>query len=374
VLAPDPVGVGGFKIDEVDGYDASLWPDMATFPSGHHAEVLRQTYGLLVQHMIHDLYRERDQRTMGQIRGTNAGASPYPFVIYNDNYDFGEYITAVVNSGFVGVLWSPEVRGSNDPMDMLRRVQAVCFSPLALYNGWASEQKLWTHTEVADHIRDAIKLRLRLIPYFYDSFAQYRFHGTPVIRPMPLAVDMVKIEAKDTSATGALDATHNPYEVPAAVREVKDQFFFGDALLVAPIAPADKTRKVVLPAGKWYDFYTGKFAGENTTIEVTPPLSQIPVFVKDGALIPMLAEDRPHAPAKGESLALEVRHYGTAPGEMKLYDDDGETFAFERGEYSWTNLSVTRGPDGKWQGNVTSDANGRRWSYSTVSWKFMSQP
>ncbi len=374
VLAPDPVAVAGFKIDEVDGYDASLWPDMAIFPSGQHAEVLRQTYGLLVQHMIHDLYRERDQRTMGQIRGTNAGASPYPFVIYNDNYDFGEYITAVVNSGFVGVLWSPEVRGSNDPMDMLRRVQAVCFSPLALYNGWASEQKLWTHQEVADHIRDAIKLRLRLIPYFYSSFAQYHFQGTPVIRPMPLAVDMVKVEAKPSPATGALDATHNPYEVPAAVREVKDQYFFGDSLLVAPIAPADKTRKVVLPAGKWYDFYTGKLAGENTTIEVTPPLSQIPVFVKEGALIPMLAEDRPHAPAKGEILPLEIRHYGTAPSQAKIYDDDGETFAFERGEYSWTTLRVTRGADGKLRGEIIPDANGRTWSYSKIDWKFMTQP
>ena len=67
---------------------------------------------------------------------------------------------------------------------MLRRTQAVCFSPLALYNGWASQQKLWTHAAVKDHIRDAIALRMRLLPYFYNAFAQYHHHGTPVIRPM----------------------------------------------------------------------------------------------------------------------------------------------------------------------------------------------
>jgi hypothetical protein len=65
---------------------------------------------------------------------------------------FDEYITAVGNSGFAGVLWSPEVRGG-DGEDMLRRMQAVCFSPLALFNGWAIATKLWSHPEVADQER-----------------------------------------------------------------------------------------------------------------------------------------------------------------------------------------------------------------------------
>src|SRR5262249_20373563 len=159
-----------------------------------------------------------------------------------------------------------------------------CFSPLALYNGWASPQKLWTHAEVKDDIRSAIVLRERLLPYFYNTFAQYHYQGTPVIRPMQLAVGLVANAAP--TVAGQLDATANPYEVPPEVREVKDQYFFGDALLVAPIAPNTKTRKVLLPAGKWYDFYTGKFAGENQTIEVTPSLAQMPVFVKDGSLVP----------------------------------------------------------------------------------------
>ncbi len=368
VVDLDPAAVGGFKIDEVDGYDRYLWPDTAVFPSGRDAEQMRQTYGLLLQRAVLDAFRRGNRRTMGQVRGTNAGASRFPFVIYNDNYEFDGYITAVSNSGFAGVLWSPEVRGSDSGEDMLRRTQAVCFSPLALYNGWASPQKLWTHAEVTDDIRAAIVLRERLLPYFYNTFAQYHYQGTPVIRPMQLVSSLA---GAGQQAAGKLDATANPYEVPAAVREVKDQYMFGDALLVAPIAPNVKTRKVLLPAGKWYDFYTGKFAGENQTIEVTPSLAAMPVFVKDGSLVPMLAEDRQWAPAANESVALEIRHYGEAPGKLALYDDDGETFDYEKGDFSWTQLTAAKNAAGKWSGTVTPDASGRQWHYSEVRWTFM---
>ena len=390
-----PAAVGGFKLDEVDGYDRYLWPDTALFPSGRDAEQLRQTYGLLLQKAVFDAFHQANRRTMGQIRGTNAGASPYPFVIYNDNYEFDGYITAVSNSGFAGVLWSPEVRGNGElekrlsdatkegrsedaaklradiAADLIRRMQAVCFSPLSLYNGWASTTRLWTHPEAKDGIKDAIVLRGRLLPYLYNTFAQYHHEGTPPIRPMQLAAGVAA--HAPTAESGKLDATANPYEVPPAVREVKDQYMFGDSLLVAPIPPGTPTRKVLLPPGKWYDFHTGKYAGANETIDVTPGLATMPVFVKDGALIPMIAA-RTHAPAAGETVALEVRHYGEAPGSLALYDDDGETFDFEKGAFSWTALAVTKDAAGQWQGKVTPDANGKKWSYGEVTWTFMTAP
>jgi alpha-glucosidase (family GH31 glycosyl hydrolase) len=345
--------LGGFKVDEVDGYDQWLWPDLATFPSGHDGEQMRQTYGLLIQRLLMDLYRGLNRRTLGQVRGTNGGASSFPFVIYNDNYAFDEYITAVANSAFAGVLWSPEVRGG-DAEDMLRRVQAVCFSPLALFNGWATATKLWTHAEVVDHIRSAITLRMRLLPYWYSSFAQYHYQGTPVVRAMPLV--------SDSGSTRG----------PGAPRtEIKDQFLIGDSLLVAPIAPGTKTRTVVLPAGKWFDFYTGRFAGEDRQITVQPAISEIPLFVRDGGLVPMVG-DRLYAPGRDETVPLEIRHYGEKPGALLLYDDDGETFDYERGEFTWTRLSVARDASGAWKGTVTPDANGKKWRYSGLTWTFMS--
>ena len=348
IVGINPAALGGFKIDEVDGNDRWIWPDHASFPSGHDGEQLRQTYGLLLQRTLMGVFRARNRRTLGQVRGTNAGASPFPFVIYNDNYDFNEYITAVANTSFVGVLWSPEVRAGTGE-DMLRRTQAVCFSPLALFNGWSTSTKLWTHSEVAGDIRDAIVLRLRLLPYWYTAFAQYHYQGTPVIRAMPLVAGF------------------------SSAIEIKDQYMVGDALLVAPIGPGAASRKVTLPRGRWYDFYTGKLAGENETIAVSPPLSQIPLFVKDGGLIPLVAE-RQWAPGREEAAPLEVRHYGERPGELSLYDDDGETFDYERGESSWTKLRAAKDAAGAWHGAVTPEKDARPWRYSTVTWRFMTAP
>jgi alpha-glucosidase (family GH31 glycosyl hydrolase) len=366
VVSVNPVAIGGFKIDEVDGNDQWMWPDYATFPSGHDGEQLRQTYGVLLQRTVLDVFRGLNRRTLGQVRGTNGGTSSFPFVIYNDNYDFNEYITAVANTSFAGVLWSPEVRAGTGE-DMLRRVQAVCFSPLALFNGWATETKLWSHADVAGPIRDTIMLRQRLLPYWYTTFAQYHYQGTPVIRAMPLIAGFKAPGA--TAQAGKLDATTNPYAI-GTVTEVKNQYLVGDALLVAPIAPGVTSRKVSLPPGRWYNFYTGKLAGENETIEVTPPLAQIPLFVKDGALIPLTAE-RQWAPGRDEMVPLEIRHYGEKAGELSLYDDDGETFDYERGVSSWTKLSVAKDTAGVWRGEVTPTKDGRPWHYSTVTWRFM---
>jgi alpha-D-xyloside xylohydrolase len=94
---------------------------------------------------------------------------------------------------------------------------------------------------------------------------------------------------------------------------------------------------------------------------VTPPLAQIPLFVKNGGLVPMIPP-RQFAPGRDEVLALEVRYYGDQPGSMSLYDDDGETFDYERGERSWT--SLTSDASG---GKVTVPPGAKsRWRYSDV--------
>ena len=133
----------------------------------------------------------------------------------------------------------------------------------------------------------------------------------------------------------------------------------------------EKSREVYLPQGKWYDFYTGKEVGENQVITVTPALDKIPLFVKDGALIPMVPPHR-QAPKAGETLPLTVRHYGTASGSFQLYDDDGLTFDFEKGSYSFTRLTVNKAADGKLKGDMAAPATGKPFGYSKeIKWDFM---
>jgi len=330
------LGVSGYKIDEVDGYDRWVWPDVATFPSGTTAEEMRQVYGLLFQKMSADWFRELNQRTYGLVRASNAGASSLPYVIYNDYYSHPDFITALINSSFIGVMWTPEVRSSGDSENWLRRMQSVCFSPMAMLNAWADGTKPWTFPDVEEQVRDVAMLRMRLLPYLYSTFAQYHFEGIPPFRAMQLEEGFTLSSGKED---GELDSSDNSYAA-YTTKEIKYQYMMGASILVAPMFSGMESREVVLPPGRWYDFYSGELAGEEEVITITPGLDHIPLFVKDGAIIPMLAEERTRMPEGEEKLDLEIRVYGNQAGSFELYDDDGESFNYEQGEYSLTELKV----------------------------------
>jgi alpha-D-xyloside xylohydrolase len=362
------IGVSGYKIDEVDGVDAWLWPDHATFPSGMSAEDMRQTYGLQLQQILTDIYRDRNRRTYGLVRGSNGGASAYPFVIYSDYYDHRGYVTALCNSGFAGVLWTPEIRSAGSEREWVRRMQTVCFSPMAMLNAWASGMKPWSKPEVDAIIRETMKWRIRLLPYLYTAFARYRFEGIPPFRAMVLEPGFLPTESVEA---GTVDGDKNPY-AEAVCRDITDQYMMGDCLMVAAVFAGQKKRDVVLPQGKWYDFYTGAFAGGGEVITIETALDKLPLYVKDGGIIPVIdAANNTSAWAKG--VALEVRHYGEAEGSTMLYDDDGATFDYETGARSWYTLSVSRDGGGKLQGTVTRDTGEYPQTFGEVSWKFMTE-
>ena len=364
------IGVSGYKVDEVDGYDRYLWPDVATFPSGIAAEQMRQTYGLWVQRTTAELYKKRNQRTFGLVRASNAGAASFPYVIYNDYYSHQDFITALINSGFSGVLWTPEVRSSSSSEDWLRRFQSVVFSPMAMINAWASGTKPWTFPEVENQIKEYAMLRMQMMPYWYSEFARYHFDGIPPFRAMNLEPGFIP-EQGTTAKLSDANLEENPY-LEAVSKEIKDQYMAGEYLLVAPMFKGQKERTVVLPKGDWYDFYTGKYVGNGEKITVTPGLDRIPVYVKDGAILPFM-EARLHAPKAGEKVNLEIRHYGKADGAYRLYDDDGETFDYEKGAYSWRDITVTRDKKGKLKGTISKAEKGKPNSIANVTWKFMTE-
>lgn len=359
------LGVSGYKIDETDGFDNWLWPDVAKFPSGFSAEQVRQTYGLQFQKMSSDWFREKNTRTYGLVRASNAGASAMPYVIYNDYYNHRDFITALINSSFIGVLWTPEARSSATSEEWLRRMQTVCFSPMAMLNAWTDGTKPWTFPDVADQVKEVMQLRMQLLPYLYTTFAQYHFEGKPPIRAMNLVEGF---SFKEKTVEGKLNSTDNPY-AQAVKKDIKDQYMLGDYLLVAPLFAGEKSRKVILPRGKWYDFYTGKLVGDGETIEIQNNLEKIPLFVKDGGIIPMTLPML-HTPRKEEVLPLFIRHYGTKSNTFNLYDDDGETFDYERNAYAWTALTATTAADGKTEGRHVP---GKEFRYKDVKWEFMSR-
>ncbi len=357
-------GVSGFKMDENDGFDEWLWPDVTKFPSGVSAEQMRQTYAVMMQKLTTDLYREKNTRTYGLVRASNAGASSFPYVIYNDYYSHPDFITALINSSFIGVLWTPEVRASKTAEEWLRRMQTVCFSPMAMINAWADGTKPWSFPEVEKQVQDIANLRMQLIPYLYTNYADYAFHGNPPVKAMNL---LPGFNGGTTATEGVLSSTDNPY-ARAVRREIKDQFVVGDDLLVAPLFAGQHTRQVVLPQGKWFDFYTGNYMGEGEVITVTPGLDKIPVFVRDGGIIPMMPAV---SKIDDKKLPLEIRHYGEKESSFQLYDDDGVSFDYENGQYTRIGLAAKKDRKGVLKGSVSIPKGAKVWSYSGYTWKFM---
>jgi alpha-D-xyloside xylohydrolase len=161
-----------------------------------------------------------------------------------------------------------------------------------------------------------------------------------------------------------LDATDNPY-AEAVKKEVRDQYMMGPSILVAPLFSDDNGRSVILPEGNWYDFYTGAYAGNGEIITVSGQFEKIPLFVKDGGIIPMIPPIRQTREWK-QQIPLEIRVYGEKPGEFVLYDDDGTSFNYEKGDYT-TRLLKTNAE----KGSIENIHNSEHWVYGDVHWNFL---
>ena len=224
--------------------------------------------------------------------------------------------------------------------------------------------------DVAKQVKEYALLRMQMMPYWYTEFARYHFDGIPPFRAINLEPGF-NPEQIITSELKTSNLEDNPY-LEAIAKEIKDQYMAGEYLLVAPMFAGQTERTVMLPKGNWYDFYTGKYVGNGERITVSPGLDRIPVFVKDGAIIPFM-EAALHAPKAGQKINLEIRHYGKADGAYRLYDDDGETFDYEKGVYSWRDIKVTRDKKGRLHGTISKAEKGKPNSIATVTWKFMTQ-
>jgi alpha-D-xyloside xylohydrolase len=186
---------------------------------------------------------------------------------------------------------------------------------------------------------------MQLLPYFYSTFADYYKKGIPPVRAMILE-DRSFLDGKVID--GKLDSELNPYAEGKVVDET-DQFMFGPSILVAPFYESHATsRRVSLPGGNWYDFYTGEFAGNRETITVAAAElgDKIPLFVKEGAIIPMLTKTV-KCTREAYGHPLEVRVYGSSEGMYDLYEDDGVSFEYRKGSYRIRRMTVTMNNDGE---------------------------
>jgi alpha-D-xyloside xylohydrolase len=330
-------GVESVKLDECDYQPDSPLPwsfPLATmFPSGVDGEVMHSLFGLLYQQVMAEPYQEKGLRTWGLVRNSHALAGPLPYVLYSDSYDATCYVRGLANAGFSGLLWSPEVRNAASVEDFYRRLETAMFASDTVIDSWFIPNPPWDqvdrkkneHNEfmpdramVTEGVRQLLELRMRFIPYLYSAFNEYRTTGKPPIRAL------------------VLDWPKDP-----KVRQVDDQFMFGDSVLVAPMFAGQKSRRVYLPAGDWYDFWTHEKISGGTAITATNGVEQIPLFVKSGTLLPLAQPVEWIQPDTCFDTTVYI--VGDAPADFTLYEDDGLTTAYAQGEQNKIQLHAEGG-------------------------------
>ena len=293
------IGVTGFKLDECDGSDFTggwTYPNCAAFPSGMDGEQYHSLFGTL--YCQTQLRALGSTRTYSEVRNMGALAASYPFVLYSDLYAHKDFIMGVVNAGFSGLLWAPEVRHADSAEDLIRRVQTVVFSAQALINAWYLERMPWEDHGCTDEVRRLFRIRMQLVPYLYTMFYDYHTTGKPPVRA--LVCD---------------------YQDEREAWDCANEYLFGDAMIVAPMVAGEHERDVWLPRGTWYHFFTGERYEGGVHHIIT---EDIPVYVKAGTLLPV-AEPVEHI-GSDTQFSVTLRAYGDCSRAVcRLIEDDGET-------------------------------------------------
>lgn len=192
----------------------------------------------------------------------------------------------------------------------IRWFQFGAFCPTFRTHGTRKSNEVWSYGEEAERILvKYLRLRYRLMPYIYSLAYQVTKTGAPFMRALWMDFSDEK----------------------SAVTE--DEFMFGPSILVAPVVEQGAvTRQVYLPGGsKWYNFWTNEKLDGGRTITVDAPVDVLPLFVKEGSILP-LGEVRQNS--KEEQKEIEIRVYPGRQASFFLYSDDGESYAYEKGEYS----------------------------------------
>ena len=258
------------------------------------------------------------------------GSTTWTGDVNNDFRTLEAQIPLGLNTGMSGVpYWGTDVGGFFHSVPATGELYARWFqlgasSPIFRSHGWVWREHVpWAHGPRVEAIcREYAELRYRLLPYTYTLAWQAHEDGLPLMRPLVLN-----------------------YPDDPRVWALGHQFLWGDDLLVAPVTREGATTwAVYLPAGVWYDFWTGARHAGPGGITVEAPLERLPLFVRAGAIIPMGPVMQHSSERPLDELTLRVHPEGTT--RFTLYEDDGRTQGYREGRYARILFECVAAPDG----------------------------
>ncbi|MES2455232.1 MAG: glycoside hydrolase family 31 protein [Bacteroidota bacterium] len=338
---------GGLYKELVEIGVAGVWNDMnepavfgsGTFPNdvrhnidgyrGSHRKA-HNVYGMQMVRSTYDGLKKlmRNKRPFTITRAGYAGMQRYGCVWTGDNVATWEHLKigniqcqrmSISGVPFCGTDIGG-FSGEPDPELFTRWIQLGTFSPFmrAHSAGDTAEREPWSFGEPYTSInRSYIELRYRLLPYLYSVFWEHHRYGFPILRPL------VMLEQENPSTSFR-----------------QDEFTFGDKILVCPVLEQGAaSRMVYLPKGKWYNFWTLEVLTGESEHSILTPLDHMPLFVRAGSVIP----EYPVMQYVGEKEVTEVLlnvYFADYEVNSFLYEDHGDTFAYEQDIYSEKKFTV----------------------------------
>ena len=323
---------------------SGIWNDMNEFSTwGQKApdNILFNYEGTTASHLkAHNVYAlemvrasyEGARKTMNKrpfvlTRAGYAGFQRYSAMWTGDNRAEDEHMLAgvrLLNSlGLSGVAFTGmDIGGfTGNPTAALyaRWIQIGAFCPYfrnhTAINTKSSEP--WTFgEEVTEISRNYINLRYKLLPYLYSTFYEATQNGHPVNRSL------------------AIDYTFDPkiYDT-----QFQNQYLFGNAFLIAPFESGKDFGRVYFPKGKWYDLYSDQVQNGNQEKIIQLSLQKLPVYVKESSIVPMQSLIQTTAQKPTDTLVVHI-YKGDVNNHFVYYEDDGESFANESGNFYKRNI------------------------------------
>jgi family 31 glycosyl hydrolase (fragment) len=201
----------------------------------------------------------------------------------------------------------------------LRWIQSALLLPRFTIHSWNEDHTVnepWMHPTITAAVRDAIRLRYRLIPYLYTLLWQAATQDEAIVRP-----------------------TFLDHEHDEATYADSDDYLIGRDLLVCPVtAPGVRARDIYLPDNTlgWYDYHSGEYHSGGQTIRVQAPLERLPLFVRAGSILAEGALMHADSPAADSERTLRLYPAkGNEKSEGTLYDDNGTAADGEHWQLHW---------------------------------------
>ena len=279
-------------------------------------------------------FNSENKRPLILSRFAEVGSHRYPLGFSGDTFitwkslDFQPYFTLTAsNIGYTW--WSHDIGGhqfgKRDDELYARWVQLGQYSPIMRLHSTKDEfmgKEPWKYSFAAGSAAiAALRERHAMIPYLYSMNYQTHKNALALCEPM-----------------------YYSYPEKEEAYSVKNQFFFGSELIVAPITTKinPKTNlakvRVWLPKGRWTDIYNGNIYEGEKYIDMFRGIESIPVLAKEGAIIPLSSDNKSNNCKNPEDLTIRIFRGNNT---FELYEDDGETMNFEKGAFAVTQLSIS---------------------------------